>query len=57
LMDMARTSLNVLGNCLATVVMARWEGDFDKPAASVPDADAVVGEPLRVPAVRTPDPV
>jgi proton glutamate symport protein len=26
LMDMARTSLNVLGNCLATVVMARWEG-------------------------------
>src|SRR5512132_1897675 len=30
LMDMARTSLNVVGNCLATVVMARWEGDFDK---------------------------
>jgi proton glutamate symport protein len=57
LMDMARTSLNVLGNCLATVVMARWEGEFDKPAASVPDADAVVGESLRVPAVRTPDPV
>jgi proton glutamate symport protein len=27
-MDMARTSLNVLGNCLATVVMARWEGSF-----------------------------
>ena len=26
LMDMARTSVNVLGNCLATVVMARWEG-------------------------------
>jgi len=26
IMDMARTSLNVLGNCLATVVMARWEG-------------------------------
>jgi proton glutamate symport protein len=25
-MDMARTSLNVVGNCLATVVMARWEG-------------------------------
>ena len=29
LMDMARTSLNVVGNCLATVVMARWEGEFD----------------------------
>jgi proton glutamate symport protein len=29
LMDMLRTSLNVLGNCLATVVIARWEGEFD----------------------------
>jgi len=27
LMDMVRTSLNVLGNCLATVVIARWEGE------------------------------
>jgi proton glutamate symport protein len=27
-MDMARTSVNVIGNCLATVVMARWEGEF-----------------------------
>ncbi|MGH9700764.1 MAG: dicarboxylate/amino acid:cation symporter, partial [Candidatus Acidiferrales bacterium] len=27
LMDMARTGVNVLGNCLATVVMARWEGE------------------------------
>ena len=26
-MDMARTAVNVLGNCLATVVIARWEGD------------------------------
>jgi proton glutamate symport protein len=52
-MDMARTSLNVIGNCLATVVMARWEGDFDRPAASTPAADALAGEPLRVPPVRT----
>lgn len=29
LMDMARTSVNVLGNCLATAVIARWEGEFD----------------------------
>ena len=57
LMDMARTSLNVVGNCLATVVMARWEGEFDKPAASTPVVDAIAGESLRVPAVRTPDPV
>src|SRR2546427_2248861 len=28
LMDMARTSVNVLGNCLASVVVARWEGQF-----------------------------
>ncbi len=56
LMDMARTSLNVVGNCLATVVMAKWEDDFDK-GESVPAMDAIAGEPLRVPAVRTPDPV
>ena len=29
LMDMARTSVNVLGNCLATAVIARWEGEFN----------------------------
>lgn len=28
LMDMARTSVNVVGNCLATVVVAKWENDF-----------------------------
>jgi proton glutamate symport protein len=27
LMDMARTGVNVLGNCLATLVIARWEGE------------------------------
>jgi proton glutamate symport protein len=33
LMDMARTSTNVIGNCLASAVMARWEGEFPaKPA-------------------------
>jgi Na+/H+-dicarboxylate symporter len=32
LMDMGRTMVNVVGNCLATVVVARWEGEF-KPAA------------------------
>jgi proton glutamate symport protein len=30
LMDMARTMLNVVGNCLATVVVAKWEGAFDE---------------------------
>jgi proton glutamate symport protein len=28
LMDMARTMLNVVGNCLASVVVAKWEGEF-----------------------------
>ena len=28
LMDMGRTAVNVIGNCLATVVVARWEGEF-----------------------------
>ena len=31
LMDMARTSVNVIGNCLATVVIAKWEGEFHPP--------------------------
>jgi proton glutamate symport protein len=29
LMDMARTMTNVVGNCLASAVVARWEGQFD----------------------------
>ena len=28
-MDMGRTAVNVMGNCIATVVVARWEGVFD----------------------------
>ena len=34
LMDMARTSVNVIGNCLASVVIAKWEGEFGKQAPS-----------------------
>ncbi|MFI5230237.1 MAG: dicarboxylate/amino acid:cation symporter [Gemmatimonadales bacterium] len=55
LMDMGRTSLNVVGNCLATAVMARWEGELGNSATSTPVVDAVVGEALMVPPVRTPD--
>ena len=36
LMDMARTSVNVVGNCLATVVMARWDGSFPVPETAAP---------------------
>jgi proton glutamate symport protein len=28
-MDMARTTINVIGNCLASAVMARWEGEAE----------------------------
>jgi proton glutamate symport protein len=41
LMDMARTSVNVIGNCLATAVIARWEGEFGKTAPSPVVLDAV----------------
>jgi proton glutamate symport protein len=33
LMDMARTSVNVIGNCLASCVISRWEGEFDDAKA------------------------
>jgi proton glutamate symport protein len=33
LMDMARTSVNVIGNCLATAVIARSENEFDEKVA------------------------
>jgi proton glutamate symport protein len=33
MMDMGRTTVNVIGNCLATVVVAKWEGEYsDTPA-------------------------
>ncbi len=42
LMDMARTATNVLGNCMATAVVARWEGALGKGAAAPTVLDAVV---------------
>lgn len=44
-MDMARTSTNVIGNCLATAVIARWEGEFN-------DAGNEIVEPVDVAAVK-----
>jgi proton glutamate symport protein len=35
LMDMGRTCVNVVGNCLATVVVARWEKEFDENRARI----------------------
>jgi proton glutamate symport protein len=50
LMDMARTSTNVIGNCLATVVVARWEGEFGKEAHSAVVDESLAGAHLRPPA-------
>lgn len=44
LMDMARTSVNVIGNTLASCVIARWEGEFDDKKAlafNEKEADAI----------------
>ncbi|MCY1247932.1 C4-dicarboxylate transport protein [compost metagenome] len=32
LMDSMRVSVNLLGNCVATFVVAKWEGQFDREA-------------------------
>jgi proton glutamate symport protein len=40
LMDMARTSVNVVGNTLASCVVARWEGEFDDEKALAFNEDA-----------------
>ncbi len=39
LMDMARTSVNVIGNTLASCVIARWEGEFDDEKAKAFDLE------------------
>jgi Na+/H+-dicarboxylate symporter len=43
LMDMARTSVNVMGNCLASVVVARWEGEFGEGTERPPRSGAERG--------------
>jgi proton glutamate symport protein len=55
LMDMARTTVNVVGNCLATVVIGRWEGEFEPGAEeprAVPQALSA-GAASKVPAAGT----
>lgn len=34
ILDMLRTSVNVVGNALAAIVMSKWEGEFDKEKAA-----------------------
>jgi proton glutamate symport protein len=44
LMDMARTMTNVIGNCLATVVIAKWEGEFVEASDQELEVAAARGE-------------
>jgi proton glutamate symport protein len=44
LMDMARTMTNVIGNCLATVVIAKWEGEFVEASDRELEVAAARGE-------------
>jgi proton glutamate symport protein len=61
LMDMGRTCTNIIGNCLATIVVARWEGEFDDRRAAVfgtPDEialDIKQGEPAFAQAAKLGD--
>jgi proton glutamate symport protein len=45
LMDMARTATNVIGNCLATVVVARWEGEFNEKGNEIIEPIAATAAP------------
>ena len=36
---------NVVGNCLASVVVAKWEGEFREPAASSGAGVGLTGAP------------
>jgi len=48
-MDMARTSLNLVGNCLAAVLMARWDGSFVLSPDEAQNRSAFAGSALRPP--------
>jgi proton glutamate symport protein len=47
LMDMGRTCVNVIGNCLGTVVVACWEGEFNQERARIFGTPAEVELDLR----------
>jgi proton glutamate symport protein len=44
IMDMARTMTNVIGNCLATVVVSKWEGEFEEASELVLARAEAAGE-------------
>jgi len=40
LLDMARTTVNLVGNCLATAVVAHWEGEFPPKSTAATPTDS-----------------
>jgi Na+/H+-dicarboxylate symporter len=52
LMDMARTTVNVVGNCLAAAVIARWEGELG-PVGTASSAALAVHTPATEPVQQT----
>jgi aerobic C4-dicarboxylate transport protein len=56
LMDSMRVSVNLLGNCVATFVVAKWEGQFDREAmlrafrGELPEGDSEGGTAEEAPA-------
>lgn len=44
-LDMARTSVNLIGNCVAAVVIARWEGEFNPGRGESPSLAMAVQRP------------
>ena len=44
LMDMGRTCVNLIGNCLATVAVARWEGEFNEASDEALERAVLAGE-------------
>ena len=52
LMDMARTTVNVVGNCLAAAVIARWEGELG-PIGTIASATLAAASPATEPFQQT----
>jgi Na+/H+-dicarboxylate symporter len=47
-LDMGRSATNVIGNTLATSVVAKWEGELSAGGDSEPvSPDQVPGDPVR----------
>jgi Na+/H+-dicarboxylate symporter len=49
-MDMARTAVNLVGNCLATAVVGRWEGELTVAGEMPRSAPLAAGPATRKPA-------